>query len=608
MPSSHKKPTSGSEKSRTRKSRDETEDVRPKNKAKIPEDKFAEFKDDPEFQQFLQLQRNVVQKQKSYAWANDVDVGPADDPVSEPEDQEESEEQSEKPVKAKKEFTQSEWTIKLRNLGMKAKKGEVKRWFEPLQVTRVKMPGRIKGIAYVSFRSEEDMRRAMDKHKSLLSGHQVLISVHDKDSDVAPQQPAGKQEPKPYHEIKESVADTGRLYVRNLSYTCTSQDLEDLFSPFGQLTEVYLPIDKNTKRVKGFAFVTFMFPEHAIAAMDALDKSKFQERLIHILSGESKPDNLSHFNNLSAFKQKKELALREDRETSTTWNTLFLGANAAADLMSAKYNVKKSDLIADRETNDSIAVRMALGETQIVSETKNFLLENGINLSAFTDQGMRENPNDMSVRKRSKTVILVKNLMPGKTTSEELEKVFSRFGLVTRVVFPQHGVTAIVQMQEEVEAKKAFTGLLNFKLHHSPIYLEWAPIDVFTDGKVSGTRDDGLLTPFTSGDATEGMNRSPDESAAQTKGPTADQENPGFRLFVKNLNFETTDAGFEQHFASAGQLVSASISRKKGSGLSNGYGFVVYESAKAAEKAVKSLHNSILDAHCLVVQPSHSLR
>ncbi len=44
----------------------------------------------------------------------------------------------------------------------------------------------------------------------------------------------------------------------------------------GPLTEVHLPVDSLTKRVKGFAFITFMMPENAVQAYTALDGTSFQ--------------------------------------------------------------------------------------------------------------------------------------------------------------------------------------------------------------------------------------------------------------------------------------------------------------------------------------------
>ena len=49
----------------------------------------------------------------------------------------------------------------------------------------------------------------------------------------------------------EDIADTGRLFVRNLSYLCTETDMKELFEQYGTLTELILPIDDTTERPKG---------------------------------------------------------------------------------------------------------------------------------------------------------------------------------------------------------------------------------------------------------------------------------------------------------------------------------------------------------------------
>lgn len=50
------------------------------------------------------------------------------------------------------------------------------------------------------------------------------------------------------------------------------------FSPLslGQLAELYLPIDRITKKALGFAFVSYLFPEHAVKAFSELDGTIFQ--------------------------------------------------------------------------------------------------------------------------------------------------------------------------------------------------------------------------------------------------------------------------------------------------------------------------------------------
>lgn len=48
----------------------------------------------------------------------------------------------------------------------------------------------------------------------------------------------------------------------------------------GPLTEIKLPVDQLTKKLKGFAFVTYMIPEHAVKAYSDLDGKVFQVSFI----------------------------------------------------------------------------------------------------------------------------------------------------------------------------------------------------------------------------------------------------------------------------------------------------------------------------------------
>lgn len=64
---------------------------------------------------------------------------------------------------------------------------------------------------------------------------------------------------------------------------------------------------------------------------------------------------------------------------------------------------------------------------------------------------------------RSTTVILVKNLPAGVTTTE-LEELFSPHGSLGRVLLPPSGLTAIIEFLEPTEAKQAFTRLAYSKV------------------------------------------------------------------------------------------------------------------------------------------------
>ncbi len=61
------------------------------------------------------------------------------------------------------------------------------------------------------------------------------------------------------------------LFVGNMSFQTTESDLRALFEPFGQITRVHLATDRETGRVRGFAFVEMPNDEEAARAMAALD-------------------------------------------------------------------------------------------------------------------------------------------------------------------------------------------------------------------------------------------------------------------------------------------------------------------------------------------------
>ena len=61
-----------------------------------------------------------------------------------------------------------------------------------------------------------------------------------------------------------------KLYVGNLSYNTTENDLQDAFAAFGTVTSVDLIMDKMSGRPRGFAFVTMDTKEAAESAIAAL--------------------------------------------------------------------------------------------------------------------------------------------------------------------------------------------------------------------------------------------------------------------------------------------------------------------------------------------------
>lgn len=78
------------------------------------------------------------------------------------------------------------------------------------------------------------------------------------------------------------------IYVGNLSWTMTEQDLQDLFTPYGEVTSAKIVTDKfNNNRSKGFGFVEMANDGEGQAAIDALNGSDVSGR--NIVVNESQP-------------------------------------------------------------------------------------------------------------------------------------------------------------------------------------------------------------------------------------------------------------------------------------------------------------------------------
>lgn len=84
----------------------------------------------------------------------------------------------------------------------------------------------------------------------------------------------------------------------------------------------------------------------------------------------------------SSYKKKRDAKQKSLNSSDHNWNALFLGVNAVADAMAEKYNTSKGSIL-DAKASGNLAVRMALGETQVVAETRKFLTSQGVKLDVF---------------------------------------------------------------------------------------------------------------------------------------------------------------------------------------------------------------------------------
>jgi len=80
------------------------------------------------------------------------------------------------------------------------------------------------------------------------------------------------------------------IYVGNLLFDVTEDELKELFAPFGQVTEVRLIMDKFSGKTKGFGFIEMPSKEEAQKAIDALNGKDVRGRAMTVNEAKPKVD------------------------------------------------------------------------------------------------------------------------------------------------------------------------------------------------------------------------------------------------------------------------------------------------------------------------------
>ncbi|MBD2186412.1 RNA-binding protein [Planktothrix sp. FACHB-1355] len=80
------------------------------------------------------------------------------------------------------------------------------------------------------------------------------------------------------------------IYVGNLSYEVTQEDISEVFAEYGTVKRVQLPTDRETGRVRGFAFVEMEAESQEAAAIDALDGAEWMGRNLKVNKAKPRED------------------------------------------------------------------------------------------------------------------------------------------------------------------------------------------------------------------------------------------------------------------------------------------------------------------------------
>lgn len=331
--------------------------------------------------------------------------------------------------------------------------------------------------------------------------------------------------------------------------------------------------DTRTSSGKGLGYIQFVEPADAERALLELDGKDFQGRLMHILPAlDKKISKLDEFE-ISKLPLKQQRALKRKTETansSFSWNSLYMNPDAVLASVANRLGVSKADLL-DPSSSDA-AVKQAHAETSVIKETKDYLRSQGVNVDAFT------------TRRRDDCTLLLKNFSYG-TTSEELQQMLNKYGVIHRLVFPPTGTMAIVQYEEPSSGTLAMKQLAYRNLKGSVLFVEKAP--------------EGLWESQQSVHAVEEI-KVDDLDASATTSAT---------LFVRNLNFTTSSTRLAEAFRPLSGFLSAKVktrtdAKRPSEVLSMGFGFVEFRTKSQAEAARVAMNGRMVEGHEIVVQSS----
>lgn len=79
-----------------------------------------------------------------------------------------------------------------------------------------------------------------------------------------------------------------KLFVGGLSWDTEEQSIEQIFGEYGKIEELKLIRDRETGRSKGFAFVTFQYPDSAQEAVQQLNGTDLDGRKIKVNEAEDR--------------------------------------------------------------------------------------------------------------------------------------------------------------------------------------------------------------------------------------------------------------------------------------------------------------------------------
>merc|ERR1719273_671695 len=95
----------------------------------------------------------------------------------------------------------------------------------------------------------------------------------------------------PSRSLSPRGGQKNKVYIGNLSFKTREEDIEYEFQRYGRVNDIYLPLDRETGRPRGFGFVTFEDDRDAKEAVRDMDGRKLDGRELRVEVARAKPQN-----------------------------------------------------------------------------------------------------------------------------------------------------------------------------------------------------------------------------------------------------------------------------------------------------------------------------
>ncbi|KAJ5372171.1 Nucleotide-binding alpha-beta plait [Penicillium concentricum] len=319
--------------------------------------KKRKLQDGPEIEIDVSAPEPVSKKALRKAKKNKGDDGDDEKPKSSKSSKPESKE-------AETEGKRSKYGIWIGNLSFTVTSEELRMFFtvnsdiHESDITRIHLPkgperfGRSqnKGFAYVDFKDKKSLQEAIGLSEQLMAGRRVLI----KDANSYEGRPE-KSETQENAAAKSGHPPSKRVFVGNLSFDVTKENLEENFAKCGTVTNVHMATFQDTGKCKGYAWVEF----EELAAAEAAVRGFM---LIKEDDGEEDSSDSGSDSDSASEKKKKSKKLKPRMQR--IWVNQLMGRRMRMEFAEEASVRYKKRFGKDAEKKDEPAITEVDGESR----------------------------------------------------------------------------------------------------------------------------------------------------------------------------------------------------------------------------------------------------